>query len=320
MKRLVIFVSVIAAFFLVISYIPKVLENSVQTSGAVKLSYDLYADTVFGTGQIENRGEYKLTSPVPLILSEFFVSEGEYVNSGDAVAKVDTDATKNYLYSLIGGSYASFLTADNIALVSNNIPEKLYCEKSGIVAEIDANIGEAVGANCPVLRIIDNDELTATVCVNEADAQNIKIGQNATMTCKAITTRQYLCTVENISNTARKKYNGTSAETVIDVFLKLNDTTLLKSGYTISADIMTSDNEIIAYIPYEVILQDDKGEFVYILKNGKALRQDIVTGRDLPKGEEVLEGLNENDIILTDKNLNLSQNVRVKYGLNKNRN
>lgn len=316
MKRLVILLAVVLALFLAVFYIPKALHRNIKTSGAVKLKYGIYADTVSATGQIENNGEYKLTSPIPIIVNEFYVKKGEYVNSGDKVASVDTDATKNYLYSLLSGSYANLITAENVALISNNIPQELYCEKSGIVAEIDANPGEAVGADCPILRIIDSDELTATISVNEADAENINVGQSAIITCKAITQRQYSGTVESISDTARKKYSGTTAETVVDISLKLNDTTLLKSGYTISADIMTSDNEIVAYIPYEVISQDDKGEFVYILKNGKVLKQNIVTGRDLPEGEEVIEGLDENDIILTDKNLKASQKVKVKYGLN----
>lgn len=302
---------------LVLSYIPTVIRASIQECRGIKLSYDLYAQTVSGSGQIENIGEYAVTSSIPVVIKDILVDKGEYVNAGDEVATIDVDETKNYIYSLSTQSaYSALLGDNNLTAVSNAIPEKLYSSKSGIVAEIDATVGEAVMGENPVMRIINNDTLIAVVSVNERDAQKLAIGQTASVNCKAITENVYTGTIENIAPTAHKKYTGTSAETVVDVSIRLDDTTLLKSGYTVNADITVSDSEVVAYIPYEVIMQDNESEYVYVVLDGKCVRKNIVTGRDLPNGEEIISGLDDEDIILTDTGLGISKAVKVKYGAN----
>ena len=319
MRRIFILMIITAALGLAVSYIPKAVNDGVQESGAVKPSYELYADSVSAVGQIENNGEYKITSPVPLIISSFSAQKGEYVNSGDEVAAIDTEATKSYLYTLSGDDkYATLLGSYDVSAISTLIPEKLYAQKSGIVAEIDAEVGEAVMPDSPIMRIINDDNLVATISVNEADAGAVKAGQFVSLSCKAITDNEYLGTVESISPTAHKKYIGTTTETVVDVLVKLNDTKLLKSGYSVSAKITTSDSEVVCSLPYEAIKQDEKGEFVYVLNSGKCLRKDIKTGRDLPHGEEITDGIDENDIVLTGKDLKQNDLVKVKNGLNKN--
>ena len=88
-------------------------------------------------------------------------------------------------------------------------------------------------------------------------------------------------------------------ETVVEVVLKIdNPGDELRTGYSARADIKTADSREIFIIPYSVILQDDVGEYVFVLSGNSAIRRDIVTGAELSEGAEVLSGLTRDDRII----------------------
>jgi HlyD family secretion protein len=88
-------------------------------------------------------------------------------------------------------------------------------------------------------------------------------------------------------------------ETVVEVTLKIdNPDGELRPGYTARADIKTDETKSIHIVPYSAILQDDVGEYVYVLFGNTALRRDILTGVELADGAQVLAGLREDDEII----------------------
>ena len=300
-------------------YAPEVIKTNVQVSGAVKMSIANYCDTVLGNGQIINKDEYNLVSAMPIIISTFLVNEGDTVNVGDAVAIVDTEATKNYLYSMSSDAnnlgYSAILGLD-VSTITNAIPEKLYSQKQGIISKINLQTGEIIMSDTPIMKIINNDSLTANISVNEADATKLSVGQDVDLVCKAVPTVSYKGKIESISAVARKNYTGTTVETVIDTVVSVNNPVYLKSGYTVTAKIKTSKSETVNCIPYDVIMQDEESEYVYVLSDGKSIRRNIKTGRELKEGAEVINGLTFNDIILTDTTVKVNKAVQVTSGTN----
>ena len=325
MKKTIILTAITIGLVVASLYAPDVIKANVKVSGAVKLSSAIYTETVIGSGKIENFDEYILTSAVPVIIKDFLVSKGDSVEVGDTVAVIDTDATKTYLLSLSNksnlSSYSALLTGGgDISALVNAIPQKLYSEKSGVITEIDAQTGQIIMSGTPIAKIANNDTLVATISVNEADASKLSIGQEVSIVCKAVPQLLYSGKIESISETARKNYTGTSVETVVDTTVFLDNTSYLKSGYSVTAQIATSESESVNCIPYEVIMQDDEGEYVYVLQNGKTERRNIVTGRELIEGAEIVSGLNENDIILTDTTVKKGRAVQITNGTDKNGN
>ena len=67
-------------------------------------------------------------------------------------------------------------------------------------------------------------------------------------------------------------------------------------------------------LPYSVIRQDEKGEYVYILQNGSSVRRDIVTGIELADKTDVVSGIFEGDMIICDPEaVSDGGKVRLKY-------
>ena len=138
-----------------------------------------------------------------------------------------------------------------------------------------------------------------TVAVGESDIRRVQVGQSANISGPAFDDGIYTATVYEIDSVATRRQAEFVHETVVEVVLQLdNPDSELRTGYSARADIKTAEARDIFIIPYSVILQDDAGEFVFVLSGNSAVRRDILTGAELSQGAEVLAGLSEDDQII----------------------
>jgi hypothetical protein len=150
--------------------------------------------------------------------------------------------------------------------------------------------------------IVKNEE-TGVICVQtfipEKDISEIRTGLSASVTGTAFPDRTYDAEVIGIASSATKITVGNATKTVVEVWAQiLNPDEVLKSGYTADITIITGSPEHMRLIPYEAVNQDDGGEFIYVLKNGTAVKRYIKVGSELPDGIEVISGLLENEEVI----------------------
>ncbi|MCL2694319.1 MAG: hypothetical protein FWE60_04365, partial [Oscillospiraceae bacterium] len=156
------------------------------------------------------------------------------------------------------------------------------------------------------------DKFFLQAAVREGDINAVMVGQPAKLYGAAIGDGEYLATVVSLADFAEQRENGNVTETVVGVVLEIdNPNGLLRPGYTAEAVIGVNEPREFLKIPYEAIAQDDKGEFVLVLKGNTAVRRDILTGLELAGGAELLTGVRESDIIIL-KPENYSENTLVK--------
>ena len=112
---------------------------------------------------------------------------------------------------------------------------------------------------------------------------------------------------------AYKKRNSLTTETVVDVIVTPNSTDHnLKSGYTTKANIIIDTVDFAITVPYESVLQDSNNkEYVYVLEGSKAKKRYIVTGLELSKGFEIIEGIDETTLIVANPS-NIKEGSYVK--------
>lgn len=138
-----------------------------------------------------------------------------------------------------------------------------------------------------------------TVSVGERDIRRVKAGQSADIKGAAFDDGVYTATVYEIGDEAVPVLGEFFQETVVTVVLQIdNPDDALRHGYTARADIKTEEPRTIHIIPYSAILQDDKGEYVYVLSGNTAVRRNIVTGIELADGAQILEGLTPDDEVI----------------------
>ena len=138
-----------------------------------------------------------------------------------------------------------------------------------------------------------------TVSVGESDINKVEAGQSASLSGAAFDDGIYTATVRDIADVAVRRQGEYALETVVEVTLRIdNPDDKLRPGYSARAEIKTAPARTVFILPYSVILQDNAGEYVYLLSGNKAVRQDILTGIELSDGAEVILGLSEDDQII----------------------
>jgi hypothetical protein len=139
----------------------------------------------------------------------------------------------------------------------------------------------------------------AVVAVGEGDIGKVQVGQKVDLSGAALGKGKYTATVRKIGDVARQQSIAMVLETVVDVTLEVdNPDKFLKSGYTVQASIHVDDKTVMDILPYSVIRQDENGEYVYVVENRISLLRYIKTGRELPEGAEIIEGLTGNEKIV----------------------
>lgn len=163
--------------------------------------------------------------------------------------------------------------------------------------------------------IKNGGEWLAVVAVNEGDIPLVEAGQTVRLSGAALPDGEFSGTVTLVGDVA---YTSTLSsvsvpETVVDVTVSIEqgDITLLRSGYSVTAQLTTGEERSVTMLPYTVIEQDDKGEYVYVLENGLAVRHDIVTGIELSDRTEIVSGVSGEDLVLTDPE-RLFEGARVR--------
>jgi hypothetical protein len=141
-----------------------------------------------------------------------------------------------------------------------------------------------------------------TVAIGERDIRRVRIGQPATISGAAFDDDIYTASVYDIGTLAVMRQGDYSHETVIEVILRINNPDdergELRPGNSARANIQTGETQSIFTLPYSAIMQDNVGEYVYVLDAHSILRRDILTGAELADGAQILAGLNEQDKVI----------------------
>ena len=89
-------------------------------------------------------------------------------------------------------------------------------------------------------------------------------------------------------------------ETVVETLIAIKDPDeKIKSGFTASVDITTTQPLKIAVIPYECVLQNGEGEeYVLVVTNGVAEEKKIKTGIETEEGIQIISGIKYDDKVI----------------------
>lgn len=159
---------------------------------------------------------------------------------------------------------------------------------------------DTVSLSGTIMRNFTKEETYVQTYVSEQDISRVEIGQTAEITGDAFPGTVYTGTVDKISDTASKVPFGNVQKTAVEVKIKIDSPDdILKQGYTASVKLITSEPSTMNLVPYEAVNQDDNGEYVYILREGKAEKLYIETGAELSGGIELKTTVYDNEKIIT---------------------
>lgn len=312
MKKYIALAIACAALAAGVSYLPAAVEASVPAAVSISPTEVYYSESVNTSGTLCYIGQGDVTSALPLVLSEFEVEEGDHVEVGDVIARVDRKASETFISSLGKVSQLAAATA-SLSTAMSLIPEEITADRSGTVIST-AGAGAAVESGTSIATIAGTDSLVLTSAVSELNIARIQPGQPVKFTLSAYPDDVFTGTVSKIAGSARSQYSGAVLETVVDVLISPDTTDpRLCSGLTADVRFQLSDPRKICVLPYNAIGQDEEGEYVYLLEDGAAVKHKIFTGAEFSDGTEVIKGATINDKVFLDpEDISLSKYVRIE--------
>ena len=204
---------------------------------------------------------------------------------------MNTKKAAALMIAVCGAAAAGLIAAPKAVLESIPTATIVNVEK---IEHIDS-----VSLTGTITKNLRNDYVSVQIYVPEQDISKVTLGQNAEITGEAFPGIMYSGTVDKIADTAAKVQYGNVQKTAVEVTVGIEKPDeILKHGYTASVKLNTSEPSVMTLVPYEAVDQDDNGEFIYILTDGKAYKRYVETGEELSRGIELKTVIEEGERII----------------------
>ena len=153
--------------------------------------------------------------------------------------------------------------------------------------QVSMSAGTAAAA-APAFRIDDLSRLLVDVEITEVDINQVKIGQDATLSFDAILNQNYNGKVAEV---ARVGIVGQQGAVNFLVTIELTDPDeLVLPGMTAAVNIITSEIDDVLLVPNRSVRLVNGNRTVYILRDGQAVAETVQLGQSNESFSEVLSG------------------------------
>ncbi len=180
---------------------------------------------------------------------------------------------------------------------------------SGSITAISVKTGELVSSALPLLSILDTSELFVKTGISEKDIAIVQVGQKAEIYIDAF---------------SKEKFSGevVSKGVIVDPTTKTMEIKIkivephiaIPPGVFARANILITHNPDTLIIPSTALTRRTEGLFVFVLDKERdtVIRRAILTGITQENQVEVIQGLEENEIIVILGNIALEEGDRVR--------
>jgi RND family efflux transporter MFP subunit len=280
------------------------------------------------TGELEAEEEAFISPESPGQIAEIYVVEGQKVNKGQLLAKLNTDLIERNidevktqldfaetmfkkqkeLWSKNIGSERQYLDAKNkLETLQNKLrtletqykKSLIYAPINGYVEEIFQKEGEQASPGFQMMQIVSLDKMKVTANISEAYLPVIHEGDTVEITFPTFPGLVMHKPISRIGHVVSKQNRTFKVQVYVD-----NKDGLLKPNLlaTIKINNYNSDNHIV--IPSRVVREDMKGAYLYVAqKEGEqwtAKKKYITLGKSYRNKSEILSGLESGELIITD--------------------
>ena len=163
----------------------------------------------------------------------------------------------------------------------------------GVVAQVDAKVGELVG-NAPVVSVLNLAAFEVIVTVDEVDVANIAVGQPVVVLVDALGLPTLTGSVVRVSPEAQSDRGVVSYEVTVQV---TPDERAFKAGMTASAQIITAAAKGVIGVPRSAIHEVDGAPMVTVIEGGKRVERAVTLGLRGNDMTEITSGIKAGDVV-----------------------
>jgi len=256
------------------------------------------------------------------VVEKIYVEEGDVVSEGKPLAQLDTDRlelevarTRTNIRSLKRAfersqqlNESNMISPDaydqamfnlereqaTLALQLHELEEAtIRAPIAGVITVRRIKLGNTLSPNNPAFEIKRADVLEAILNVPEKELSKLEVNQQARVTIDALDNRMFEGQVDRIA----PEVDAASGTFRVTVALD-NLSGELKPGMFARVDIRYDSHEDTLMVARDAVVTQKDESTVFIVKDGLAMRQAVVTGYSMGGEIEILEGLGEGDQVV----------------------
>jgi len=304
------------------------------------IAYETFKHFIDVQGRVDGDENITISGKMAGTVDRIIVNEGDEVSVGQVLAELDNSVLNQSLEELKSalvfasdvyekqknlwdqkiGTEIQFLSAKNnkeglekkIATLKEQMElSKIKSPINGVVDAVDIKIGQTLMPGMPAVRVVNLNKLKAKAEISETYASKVRSGNDVVIFLPDLNKE----IVSKISYTSKVINNTTrtfSAEADLDSQnqdYRPNMIAILK--------VVDYRKDSAVVIPLNLIQHSSASEFVYVVgnKNGKdiAIRKDVAVGQVYNGKAEIINGLNQNDKLITSGYLDLTEGMLIKY-------
>ncbi|WKN29805.1 efflux RND transporter periplasmic adaptor subunit [Porifericola rhodea] len=263
------------------------------------------------------------------------ISEGQSVKQGALIAKVDDDQLR---YQLIAAEaelkdaqqsvkrYQNLTNNDAVAKVQlDNAQLRLARAESqvkvlkkqisqtavtapfsGVVTKKMFEKGTVVSPGMPLAHLVELSKLKLIVQVPEADLLAFREGQKVTVVTDVHPSAKYEGTISMVGAKGDKAHNFP-----VHITVENSEEYPLRAGMYGSLQFESDNQTETMVIPREALVGSTQNASVYKVNDGVAYKQPVVIGSTSGEELEVISGLQINDQVVVNGQINLSDSTEV---------
>ena len=169
----------------------------------------------------------------------------------------------------------------------------------GQILSVENHTGDTVNAGDLSINLADMNHLYVVAQIDESDIAKVKVGNKVTATLDAVPNLTLTGKVTAVNPVGEEVSGIIKYEVHIDLD-KVADGTFVPLGTTVDTVIQVKEASTALAIPITAIQNDDKGEYVWLIKeDGSTTRVDVVGGSIVGDLVTVTGNLKEGDRIST---------------------
>lgn len=178
---------------------------------------------------------------------------------------------------------------DNINLLTKM---NVRAPSSGIILEIPVNAGQKVNADATLIRMSDFSSFKLSGSIDEKLASQLRTGAPAAVSLEGEKLQGQIGSITPVDNNNKIQFN---------IHLKQSNHPGLIANQTLEIQITNNEKDNVIRIKKQPEFNDGKIQNVLVMQGDKAVKKEIVLGLIGDEYCEVLSGLNEGDVIISDK-------------------
>jgi membrane fusion protein, multidrug efflux system len=326
------------------------LKVELETAGVLQKNDNLSLVTTFKLepsefehkidirGTVKSRGNVTITPETPARVTKVLVKEGEKVKMGQTLVVQDAEVLRNTIAELRTaldlsttiynrqkklwdkniGSEVQYLEAKNgkesverkLATTRSQLAKTMIqAPFSGVIDRLDVRVGQNVQPGQGILRLVSLSEMYIKATVSESYVGKFETNQEVGILFPS-TGLELTAKISAIGQVIEPKNRTFELEIIIP------SSSNIKPNMVAVISIADYENNEALTIPTNIVFTDNKGVFVYQLKQSEgknvAIRTDVTLGLTSGINTEVMAGLIDGDVIIDKGIYDISNGTQVK--------